>query len=496
MNAPQNQPLEIPEGNLAPGERPMPGPRPPRAVWTADPELTRAESTSDPSSPWEPDPSTSGIPVVRRGRHKTSRGTGVYRIQSRDGRKTARRTVGIDAARGLAMIGMVAVHTLPALNPDTGEPTWVWRVAAGHASALFALLAGVSLAFLTGSRKRDTGRSRLRSRVSLTARALFLLLFGLSLNLLPIPVFDILPYYGLMFLLAIPFTLLSNRANLVAAGAFAVIAPFLMQLSLANFDYTPYFNADIVDFALDPVNVFVDLLLTGHYPAITWMTFICLGLALGRMPLNRERVQVALVTMGAVVAGLAVGLSNLLLYRAGGMQAILAANPDMSATDVRWIVKLGPDPILPPTTNWWLVIDGPHTNTPFALAYSAGLAMVALGGFLLLSRTAGRWLAPIAAIGTMTLTLYTLHMLFLATIDTAQRPGFWFFIQVAVAALVATAWMKALGRGPLETLVRIVCRRVSRLIIPPDPERDAAPATAPVPVVAPPGGSGSSRAGG
>lgn len=481
MNAPQNQSREVPEGNLAPGERPLPGPRPPRAVWTADPQLSRSESGSDPSSPWEPDQQSP--PVPRRGKHKTSHSTGVYRVQSRDGRKTARRTVGIDAARGLAMIGMIAVHTLPALNPETGEPTWVWRLAAGHASALFALLAGMSLAFLTGSRKRDIGRDRLRSRVSLTVRALILLLFGLTLNLLPIPVFDILPYYGLLFLLAIPFTLLSNRANLVAAGVFAVVAPFVMQLSLAGIDYTPYYNADIADLAVDPGNVLIDLLLTGHYPAITWMTFICLGIALGRMPLNRERVQVGLVIVGAVLAAAAVGLSNFLLYRAGGMRSILEANPEMSATDVRWVVKLGPDPILPTTTNWWLVIDGPHTNTPFALAYSAGLAMVALGGFLLLSRTAGRWLSPIASIGTMTLTLYTLHMLFLAAIDISQHPGFWFFIQIAVAALIATAWLKALGRGPLEALMRAACRWAGRMVVPPGSEPDAAPATTPVETV-------------
>ena len=38
--------------------------------------------------------------------------------------RPTRRLVGIDAARGLALIGLMAIHLLPAWNEETGEASW------------------------------------------------------------------------------------------------------------------------------------------------------------------------------------------------------------------------------------------------------------------------------------------------------------------------------------------------------------------------------------
>ena len=62
------------------------------------------------------------------------------------------RLVGIDAARGLALAGMMATHLLPAWNETTGDATLNWILFPGNAAALFALLAGVGLALSTGGR--------------------------------------------------------------------------------------------------------------------------------------------------------------------------------------------------------------------------------------------------------------------------------------------------------------------------------------------------------
>ncbi|MGY2062520.1 heparan-alpha-glucosaminide N-acetyltransferase domain-containing protein, partial [Nocardia gipuzkoensis] len=64
-------------------------------------------------------------------------------------RASAARLIGVDAARGLALIGMMAVHVLPDATDD-GDPTWSFTLFGGRASALFAVLAGVSVALLTG----------------------------------------------------------------------------------------------------------------------------------------------------------------------------------------------------------------------------------------------------------------------------------------------------------------------------------------------------------
>ena len=58
---------------------------------------------------------------------------------------SAARVRGVDAARGLAVLGMVAVHVGHASSPD-GTPSWEYLAFAGLSSAAFVVVAGVSLA--------------------------------------------------------------------------------------------------------------------------------------------------------------------------------------------------------------------------------------------------------------------------------------------------------------------------------------------------------------
>ena len=109
-------------------------------------------------------------------------------------------------------------------------------------------------------------------------------------------------------------------------------------------------------------------------------------------------------------------------------------------------------------------MPGPHTNTPFALLISLGMAVFALGAFLLLARLIGKVLTPLAAAGSMTFTLYTLHLLFLALEVYDLAPGFWFWMQLAVFGLLAVAWQRAVGQGPLEKAVARVSKGISRRV--------------------------------
>jgi len=179
---------------------------------------------------------------------------------------------------------------------------------------------------------------------------------GLTVNLLDLPVYNILIYYGLMFLLAIPFTLMSVRWLLASAAFFAVVMPFVMQWSLSVLPAHVYGNPSFLEIFSDPGSVFAELFLTGTYPALPWMTFICLGLALGRLPLSRDRVQVLLVIVGAVVAAMSRGISMLMLLRFDLEDALINATPWMTSEDVWNIQYYGPDPQLPDTTNLWLLL--------------------------------------------------------------------------------------------------------------------------------------------
>ena len=346
------------EGDLPVGQRPQPGRRPPREVWLGD----RGDEgrTAAESGLW-----TAATPVVTAPPRSTSaprQGAATRNVTSADGRRTKRRIMGVDVARGFALIGMIAVHVLPAANA-AGEPSLEWTLFAGHSAALFATLAGVSLAFMTGGRTPRHGRDGSRARFSILVRALLLFAIGLTVNLLDLPVYNILIYYGLMFLLAIPFTLMSVRWLLASAAFFAVVMPFVMQWSLSVLPAHVYGNPSFLEIFSDPGSVFAELFLTGTYPALPWMTFICLGLALGRLPLSRDRVQVLLVIVGAVVAALSRGISMLMLLRFDLEDALINATPWMTSEDVWNIQYYGPDPQLPDTTNLWLLLTGP-TPTP------------------------------------------------------------------------------------------------------------------------------------
>ncbi|HJY24110.1 MAG TPA: hypothetical protein VJ649_00360, partial [Actinomycetes bacterium] len=50
---------------------------------------------------------------------------------------SARRLLGVDAARGVALIGMMSVHINPAVTP-AGETTTSYLIASGRSAALFA----------------------------------------------------------------------------------------------------------------------------------------------------------------------------------------------------------------------------------------------------------------------------------------------------------------------------------------------------------------------
>jgi uncharacterized membrane protein len=378
--------------------------------------------------------------------------------------RPTRRLLGVDAARGFALFGMVAVHTLPLYYEETGDPTLTWTLFAGHSSALFATLAGVSLAFTTGGRTPHTGRRRTASRWAQVGRAAIIALVGFLLGFLVLPWSNILVYYGAFFLLAIPFLGLRIRYLLLSAGLFALISPFLMQWSLDFLPAHVYDNPSLLDLVQDPGGVAAHLFLTGAYPALPWMTFVCAGIALGRMNLADRRVQAALVAVGAALAATTWAASRLTL-RLGGYDAIAGATPWMSKAEIDEILLFGADAELPTTTLWWLLVSAAHSNTPFSLLVSLGLAVSTLGLFLLLPHAVDRALTPLTAMGAMTFTLYVSHLLVMWLELFWDAPYLWFWGQILVFALVAVLWQRYSGPGPLEKVVTRSTKAISRRVL-------------------------------
>lgn len=391
-----------------------------------------------------------------------------------------KRIIGIDAARGFALLGMIAVHILPAYSPYTGRPTVVWQLLAGNAAALFALLAGISVALITGANNPYTGRKMRRARSSLVVRALLIFLLGMALSQLPIRVYNILPYYGLMFLVAVFLTGLRIRGLLITAGACIVFGPLSVFLLNSYVDYTKPSNPNFTSLVTMPGDTFLSLLAGGTYPVVTWMAYICVGMALGRMNLRWLMTEARLIFWGLILFAAAAITSWFLINYAGGFEALYNLTDGYDEEDILDTIDYGPSSHLPTDTLWWLAIDGPHTNTPFSLVKSLGFALFFLGIMLVVSQAMRRALLPLIAAGSMTLTIYVAHLVsfayFADSIKAFQAE--WFLGQVIFFLIFASFWHLAFGQGPLERIISKICKSVSRKLVPNTKPPEQAPAPA------------------
>jgi uncharacterized membrane protein YccC len=59
----------------------------------------------------------------------------------------------------------------------------------------------------------------------------------------------------------------------------------------------------------------------------------------------------------------------------------------------------------------------------------------------------------LSALGAMTLTLYTGHLVLLSFHAHYELPHLWFFIHLVVAGVFAVVWQRSLGKGPLERVI-------------------------------------------
>jgi uncharacterized membrane protein YeiB len=92
------------------------------------------------------------------------------------------RVTGFDLAGALAIFGMVIVNFKIVMNAETGNMLLMNFAGAfeGRASALFVILAGVGVIFMTNkARESSDGALVLKNRLSLIKRGLSLIAIGL-----------------------------------------------------------------------------------------------------------------------------------------------------------------------------------------------------------------------------------------------------------------------------------------------------------------------------
>ncbi|WP_017202609.1 heparan-alpha-glucosaminide N-acetyltransferase domain-containing protein [Microbacterium algeriense] len=359
------------------------------------------------------------------------------------------RILGLDVARGLAILGMAGAHIGETEPFEWLDPSTWTDLVHGRSSILFAVLAGVSIALMTG-RSALPERERIPGiRLNLIGRGAVIFVIGLGLEMLNTPIAVILTLYGLLYVAVIPVLRWRPWQLLTGAAVLAVVGPALLALLSAV--------------ALNPYGSGIGFVLYGSYPLTVWMAFVLGGMALGRLRVDHVRTAVVALAVGVVLAVVGYGLGGI-----GQAAGVGGGSGSSSIIDG----DIGGDLISP--SGWedypqaLAAVDPlgavlravfavePHSGGTAEILGSGGFALAVVALCLLLSRPL-RWpLLPLGALGSMPLTAYSAHVLSVALVGGPggffSNNGFW--AATAVGLLIATTlWSMFFGRGPLERLV-------------------------------------------
>ncbi|UZN04583.1 heparan-alpha-glucosaminide N-acetyltransferase domain-containing protein [Cellulomonas sp. S1-8] len=344
-----------------------------------------------------------------------------------------RRIVGVDTARGLAVLGMVTAH----VGPDDPWRTWPpggWsQLADGRPSALFVLLAGVGLGLLSGGAHPVDGTRLVQARLRILVRAVLLVVLGTGIVLLGTPVVVILVVYAGLFAAGVAVLRWPRWALIVAAVAVAVLGPLLRRVLVVDL------RLEVADER--PLDL-MSVLIGQYYPAVVWFAYVLVGLAVARGDLRAGRTHAVLAAVGAglVVAG------------HGGA----------------WAARL----VLGATAG--LLTAEPHSSTTFEVAGNVGTCLLVLAVCLAVGVRWPRALAPVSATGALALTAYVGQLLVIAVLGDdvvyeATVTGWLWFLLVTLA--LCWLWHATVGRGPLETILHAVSVRAADVAPDPLPPR-------------------------
>ena len=390
------------------------------------------------------------------------------RNPARTSRKTAGRPVtarlhGIDAARGLALLGMMATHLLPTFESNADlTPTWIGLTFSGRAAALFAVLAGVGLALSTGKHKPLQGPDLSGARRGIALRALVIAAVGLSLGGLEVNLAIILVHYAVLFLCVLPFLGMALKRLCAWAVGWILGSPVLAYLLrpwllAAEPPLQLGHNPSWEDLAT-PSSLLADLFFTGYYPVFQWLSYLLVGLVIGRLMLGRAMVPVVLLVGGTIVAVLAKTLGVTAMESWGG-RAALEEVLDAPGYPLESILQVNLTGIAQEGSWWWLASAAPHSATTLDLLHTSAVAVAVIGACLLLGRLA-EWvdldlLLPLRGAGAMTLSLYTAHVWVVSGFYLKPLPAGWtedgmYFAHAAIAIIVGMVFVLLKWRGPLE----------------------------------------------
>jgi uncharacterized membrane protein YeiB len=298
----------------------------------------------------------------------------------------------------------------------------VWTLPFGRASILFVVLAGLGMSLFLTSRQQDRRRWPV-----LVWRALIFLLGGLALQVLTPAVSVILPTYGVLFLGALLWRPLSDRALEAVTLLMLAVGPVIVLAHQIPGEH----KTRMPTLGETPSTILHSLFLSGAYPLLVWVVPFLAGAWLGRQDLRDRAFQCRLMLWG--------GAAALVAFVAG--QA--------------FTVVLGPEADF----GWKRLLTGAaHGQMPLWLVSSIGSATFVIGGALWFWPKISRWSQPLAHVGQLAFTLYVAHFFVIAAMGgriESRAVGVPVTIGLVLTfTALATLWVRRWGVGPLERVLR------------------------------------------
>jgi uncharacterized protein len=352
------------------------------------------------------------------------------------------RLIGIDFARALALFGMVIVNFKLAMNADIGTPLLIEFSALfeGRASALFVILAGIGIAFLT--KKCVTGGSIehiKQVRISLIKRSVLLLFIGLVFT--PIWEADILKFYAFYFLIAALVFTLSAKKLLSASVGFVFAFPFMWLFfdyekgwDWLELSYTGFWTTE---------GMIRHLFFNGYHPVLPWCGFLLFGIWLGRQDLSNVNIRKSLLAWSLSILVVVEVSFYMLRVWAGDDLSI-----DMSQDEIEFLLTTS---IIPPLPQYM-----------FSAASSAVLVLLVCLKLVSVFPT-NRLIKWLSKTGQLTLTLYVGHVIVgmgflemtgLLVNQTIDMSIFATLVFCVISVIFSVFWLKHFKNGPLEWIFK------------------------------------------